>query len=535
MSEFATLGLSQPLVEAIEELGFIHPTPIQTQAIPQLLNDDTDLVGLAQTGTGKTAAFGLPLVELVDTNKKHTQALVLAPTRELCMQIARELGLFAKHLKRLKVLAVYGGTDIGRQIREVKKGVHILVATPGRLKDLMRRKVVNLSNLEYVVLDEADEMLNMGFKEEIDAILKDTPEDKLTWLFSATMPPGVRRISQNYMTDPLELSAGEQNAANADIEHQYVLVRPSERFQVLKRFLDFDENIFGLIFTRTRRDASSVADQLSKEGYNADALHGDLNQNQRDQVMDRFRTKRLQILVATDVAARGIDVQDITHIFHYNIPDDRAFYTHRSGRTGRAGKKGVSLVLAHPNDLGLLRQLERMAQIRFKMARIPTGREICEKRLLHYMHRIKGMPVNEAIEPYLPAIMEELEGLTKEELVQRIASLSFSRFFKAYRHSPDLNPRKKERTDTNHKRLFINIGKMDVENKSGFLALVCGHCQIPGSAIGKIDMSWKHSFFDVEADSVEAVRKSFRDSNFEGRQIRVNDGATQRRRTKRKR
>lgn len=533
MSEFVTLGLSQQVLDAIEEIGFKEPTPIQAKAIPRLLQDDTDFVGLAQTGTGKTAAFGLPLIDLVNIEENQTQALVLAPTRELCLQISKELKLFAKKKRGLKILEVYGGTDIGKQIREVKRGVHIIVATPGRLRDLIRRRVVDITAIDYVVLDEADEMLNMGFKEEIDDILKDTPDEKLTWLFSATMPPDVRRIAKNYMLEPFEITVGTRNTSNADIEHQYVMVRGSERYLALKRFLDFEADTFGLIFTRTRNDAREIAEKLSKDGYNADALHGDLNQHQRDRVMDNFRSKRLQVLVATDVAARGIDVQDITHVFHYNIPDDKSFYTHRAGRTGRAGNKGVSLVLAHPKDMGLLRQLSRIVRIEFKLAHIPTGKEICEKRLLSHMHLVKEVPVLDEIEDFLPKIQEVLEDLSKEDLIKHVASLSFSHYFKAYRRAPDLNPRpgsngmrektrKKGREDYN--RLFINIGSMDVEGKGGFLAFVCGHTHISGSSIGRIDMNRKFTFFDVETDLVQGVLAQFKNSEFEGRRLRVNIG-----------
>lgn len=534
MSDFESLGLSRQVLDAIEVLGFKEPTPIQEQAIPKLLEDDTDLVGLAQTGTGKTAAFGLPLIDLVDAELRQTQALVLAPTRELCLQIFKELSQFAKNVRQLKLLAVYGGTDIGKQIREVKRGVHIIVATPGRLRDLIRRKVVSVTDIDYVVLDEADEMLNMGFKEEIDDILKDTPEEKLTWLFSATMPPEVRRISKNYMTNPLEITVGKQNTSNADIEHQYVMVRGSEKYEALKRFLDYDADTFGLIFTRTRNDSRDVAEKLSKDGYNADALHGDLNQSQRDRVMERFRNKRLQVLVATDVAARGIDVQDITHVFHYNIPDDKSFYTHRAGRTGRIGNKGISLVLAHPKDMGLLRHMERYVKIKFKMAHIPTGKEICERRLMAHMKLVKEVPVLEDVEDFLPKIQEELETLSKEDLIKHIASLSFSRFFKAYRHAPDLNPsakgrdRQKGRGKVKYHRLFINVGSMDVDGKGGFLALVCGLTGIPGSAIGKIDMNRKFSFFDIDEEIAREVKEQFRDAMFEGRRLRVNDGETTR-------
>lgn len=542
MSNFEALGLSQQVLDAIDELGFKEPTPIQAQAIPQLLKDDKDLVGLAQTGTGKTAAFGLPLIDLVDIAVKETQALVLAPTRELCMQISKELKLFAAKKRQLRITEVYGGTDIRTQIREVKRGVHIIVATPGRLRDLMRRKVVSLTDIDYVVLDEADEMLNMGFKEEIDDILKDTPDEKLTWLFSATMPAEVRRISREYMLDPLEITVGTKNTSNADIDHQYVMVRGSERYLALRRFLDFDANSFGLVFTRTRKDARDLAEKLTKDGYNADALHGDLNQNQRDRVMYKFRERRLQVLVATDVAARGIDVQDITHVFHYNIPEDKSFYTHRAGRTGRAGSKGVSLVLAHPRDMGILRQLSRIAKIDFQIAHIPTGKEICEKRLLAHMKLVKEVPVIEDIETFLPKIEEELAELSKEDLIKHIASLSFSRFFKDYRRAPDLNPkpgannreRKSRRDKPTYKRLFINLGSMDVEGKGGFLAFVCGHCHISGSAIGRIDMNRKYTFFDVEEEVAQEVLDHFQHAEFEGRRLRVNMGDSQPRRSKKK-
>ncbi|MEM8906940.1 MAG: DEAD/DEAH box helicase [Bacteroidota bacterium] len=529
MNEFGKLGLSSPILQAIEAMGFVDPTPIQQKAIPLLLDNQKDLVGLAQTGTGKTAAFGLPLLDLVDAQAKHTQALVLAPTRELCVQICKELNLFAKQLKQLRILPVYGGTDIVRQIREIKKGVHIITATPGRLRDLIRRKAVDIRQIGHVVLDEADEMLNMGFKEEIDDILSNTPADKRTWLFSATMPPEVKRIAQNYMHAPLEISVAQLQVGNVDIAHQYVLVKGKEKYEALKRFLDYDANTFSLVFTRTRRDAKEVAEQLMQDGYNADALHGDLNQAQRDRVMNSFRRRRLQVLVATDVAARGIDVQEITHVFHYNIPDDLSFYTHRSGRTGRAGKKGVSLVLAHPRDKSILRRIEKSMRLTFEAAHIPTGPEICEQRLLTYIRRLREVPISEDIETFLPAIYDELEDLSKADLIARLASLSFSRFLEQYRHSPDLNIQEKDRRKGSRtaqmKRLFINVGSMDVQDKSGFLALICGGANIPGSMIGKIDMRRKHAFFEVEEPVAHQVIKAFNDVQFQGRTLRVNEDA----------
>ena len=528
MNKFTELGLSQPLVAAISALGFEEPTPIQQKAIPLLLEDNTDFIGLAQTGTGKTAAFGLPLLDLVDTEQKHTQALLLAPTRELCLQIMRELEQFAKNIKKLKIRAVYGGVDINKQIREIKSGAHIIAATPGRLRDLMRRKVVDIRHVEYVILDEADEMLNMGFKEEIDEILQDTPEDKLTWLFSATMPTEVRQISKNYMNKPKEYSAGTRNTSNVDIDHQYVIVRPRERYEVLRRFLDFEPETFGLVFTRTRRDARELADKLVRDGYSADALHGDLNQTQRDRVMERFRKRRIQVLVATDVAARGIDVNEITHVFHYNIPEDIHFYTHRSGRTGRAGKKGISLVLTHPKDKGLLYRLEKVIKAKFTEVTIPSGKDICARQLIQRFKKINDTEINFDIEPFLPQLMEEVEGLSREDLIRKIAAMYFRKSLRGYLNAPEFgkNGRKKvilEKT----RRLFINIGSVDVNDKGGFLSFVCETTKVPGSAIGKINMNRTHSFFDVEEGSASKIIEVLDDSTFSGRKLRVNEDAPQ--------
>ena len=530
MATFAELGLSRPLIDSITKMGFEEPTPIQEKAIPQLLTEPTDMVGLAQTGTGKTAAFGLPLMDLIDVTNSNTQAVIIAPTRELCLQISKELERFAAHNRKLKIYAVYGGTDIGKQIRDVKRGVHIIVATPGRLRDMINRKAVNISNIDYVVLDEADEMLNMGFKEEIDAILESTPDEKMTWLFSATMPSDVRRIAKNYMTDPLELTVGEKNTANEDIDHQYVISRPNERYEILRRFLDYDSSIFGLVFCRTRRDTQEVAERLGADGYKADALHGDLSQAQRDKVMQAFRKGKIQILVATDVAARGIDVNEITHVFHYNIPEDISFYTHRAGRTGRAGSKGISLVLMHPRDYHIIRRLEKITKAKFDLAHIPTGKEIGEKRLMAYINRFKKAEPNDDVMAYLPSIAAELEEFTKEQLIEKIASLSFSRLLAKYRNAYDLNPRKPgekrepRRRDDNMKRFFINVGSMDVEGKAGMLALLCNNSEVEGRSIGKIDMSSKFTFFDIEKDAAETLVTAFEGATLEGRAIRLNEG-----------
>jgi ATP-dependent RNA helicase DeaD len=488
-------------------------------------------VGLAQTGTGKTAAFGLPLVELVEEDEPYTQALVLAPTRELCLQVSNELTAFGKKIKKLRITAVYGGTDIGRQIKELKRGAQIVVATPGRLRDLINRKAINLRELSYLVLDEADEMLNMGFKEEIDDILKNTPEDKLTWLFSATMPAEVRRIASDYMVEPLEVSAGRPNTSNANIDHQYVMVRRHQKYPVLRRFLDFDPDCFGLVFTRTRRDAHELAEQLAKDGYRADSLHGDMSQAQRDHVMQRFRDQRLQILVATDVAARGIDVQEITHVFHYNIPDDLAFYTHRSGRTGRAGNEGISLVIANPKDRGLLRNVERRLKISFSEAHIPTGEAICARRLLHEVRHLKEIPIQEDLETYIPGVSEELEALTREDLIRKITALTFRGPLQEYLNAPDFNNKNGGHShrdrDQRHgsgsmDRLFINVGQIDLNGKGEFLRLVCDAAQINGSAIGRIDFRAKHTFFDVDQEVTETVIQKLGRMDLDGRSIRVN-------------
>lgn len=531
MESFLDLGLSQPLVDTITAMGYETPTPIQSKAIPRLLEDETDLVGLAQTGTGKTAAFGLPLIDLVDTDKRVVQALVLAPTRELCLQITNEFHQFSKHKRDLKTVAVYGGADIVGQIKAIKKGVHIVIATPGRLRDMIRRKVVDLTNIGYLVLDEADEMLNMGFKEEIDDILQSTPEEKLTWLFSATMPPELRRISMQYMTDPIELSVRGKEIANSDIEHQYVVCYPRDRSEALKRFLDVDPNLFGLVFCRTRNDCRDLAEHLTSTGYNADALHGDLNQSQRDRVMGRFRSGQLQLLVATDVAARGIDVNDITHVFHFNIPDDLSFYTHRAGRTARAGKEGISLIFAHPRETRVLQQLEHRLRIRFKEVRIPAADDIIQKQLLHYFEELKEVKPNDALEDYLPVILLELDDLSKDQIIERVAGLSFNHFFEKYQFAEDLNLQRKRTSriepsaagGQKHK-LFINVGFMDVAGKGEFISLICNQVGIRGESIGKIELKRSFAYFDVDERMVEKVKSSFQDFYLEGRSIRVNDG-----------
>jgi ATP-dependent RNA helicase DeaD len=526
MKNFQALGLSKGLVEAVQLIGFEIPTPIQEKAIPLLLTGNKDFIGLAQTGTGKTAAFGLPLLELVDENLSTTQALVLAPTRELGLQIVSDLENYCEKFKKLNIVAVYGGASISEQIRKVKRGAQIIVATPGRLIDLIGRKAVNLSTVNYVVLDEADEMLNMGFKEEIDEILSKTPETKYTWLFSATMPKEVRAIAKNYMVDPVEITVGEKNIGNANIEHQYAVVNDRDKYNALKRILDNYPEIFGLIFCRTRIDTQRIADSLMKDGYNADSLHGDLNQAQRDKVMMKFRNRSVQILVATDVAARGIDVESITHVIHMNIPDEMEFYTHRSGRTARAGKKGISIALVSPKEVGKLRQIEKSVKTAFTRIQLPSGAEVCQKQLLALMRKVHDVKVNdEEIEAFLPAVYDALKDLTKNELIKRFASLEFNRFLDYYRDAPDLNAsegsaRSAERYSTGH-RFFINLGKMDNLEKADMLEMLDDCCGVGKKFVGKIDIKGAYSFFEIEKEKSDAILQGFKGVEYQGRAVRV--------------
>lgn len=529
MKSFDALGLSGEVVKTITEMGFETPTPIQEQAIPILLKGDTDLVGLAQTGTGKTAAFGLPLVELVGAGDKSTQALIVAPTRELSVQITNDLENFSKSIKALNIVTVYGGASISEQIRKVKRGAHIIVATPGRLIDLLSRKVVDLSTIKFVVLDEADEMLNMGFKEDIDEILLTTPEDKKVWLFSATMPREVRAIAKNYMNDPLELTMDVQKTGNENIDHQYSVVSERDKYLALKRHVDYNPGIFGVIFCRTKMDTQKVAEHLIKDGYSADALHGDLSQAQRDRVMRSFKNKALQLLVATDVAARGIDVSNISHVIHMNMPDEMEFYTHRSGRTARAGKKGISLAIVSRREIGRIQQVERAIKRRFTKVAVPTGNEVCQKKLLDLTHRVREVEVNEEeMDYFLPEVFHELQSLSKEDIIKRFAAIEFNRFLAYYRDAPDLNQNAPERrpedrssSSASADRVFINVGKMDGLDKGSLLGLICDFGEVNKSHIGKIDIKGAYSFFEVTKPETEKVFKGFEDVEVRGRAVRL--------------
>ncbi|NDH69180.1 MAG: DEAD/DEAH box helicase, partial [Gammaproteobacteria bacterium] len=429
---FEELGLKSEVLKSLQELGFEAPTPIQEKAIPYLLGENSDFVGLAQTGTGKTAAFGLPLINNIENHAKTPQGLVICPTRELCLQIAKDLETYSKYLK-VAVVAVYGGTDIRKQMTDIKRGASIIVATPGRLMDLINRRAISLADVEYVVLDEADEMLNMGFKEDIDAILETTPDTKNVWLFSATMPSEVARIAKNYMTDPLEVSIGHKNQSNENIDHIYYVVKEKDRYAGVKRLIDFNPEIYGLIFCRTRQETATVAEKLGKEGYSAEPLHGDLSQVQRDRVMDRFRKKDIQILVATDVAARGLDIDNITHVINYNLPDDIENYTHRSGRTARAGRKGESLVLINTRESGKIRAIEKQMRTTFTLGTVPNAEEICEIQLMKLINKVIKTDVREKdIEKFMPTIMAEFESMSKEEAIKHFVSTEFNRFIEYY-------------------------------------------------------------------------------------------------------
>jgi ATP-dependent RNA helicase DeaD len=527
---FEELGLSEKIVKAITELNFTEPTPVQQQTIPLLLSKKTDLVALAQTGTGKTAAFGLPLLSEIDFSEHKTKALVLAPTRELCMQISADLKKYAKYINGLKVTEVYGGASIETQIRIIKQGApHIIAATPGRLIDLMKRKVVSLKDIQIVVLDEADEMLNMGFKESIDTILEKTPAEKNVWLFSATMPKEVARIASSYMNNPAEISVGKKNEGAANIEHIYYHVHGRDRYPVLKRVMDYNPDIYGIIFCRTRIETQEVADQLIKDGYNADSLHGDLSQAQRDFVMKRFRSRALQMLVATDVAARGIDVKDITHVINYNLPEDVENYTHRSGRTARAGKTGKSIAFVTSKDGYKIREIERMINKSFKKAAIPNGVEVCERQLFHLAEKVRNAKVNEEeIENYLPKIYEQLQDLSKEDLIKRFVSEEFNRFLEYYQQAPDLN-QKGEGGQGNNKmsRFFINLGELDGLHwkfLKDYLADISG---VSNHHIFNVDVKKSFAFFETEVKYADVFLKindkglKFNDRNV---QIEVSSG-----------
>jgi len=557
MITFDALGLEARLIQATNALGFEKPTPIQEKAIPILLSGTQDLVGLAQTGTGKTAAFGLPLLQLIDEKQKYPQALVVCPTRELCIQIVNEIELFKKFMPGIYVAAVYGGTSIGQQIRDLKRGVQMVVATPGRLIDLIERKAINLEQITYVVLDEADEMLNMGFQEDIEFILQNTPNRQSTWLFSATMPPEIRRVSKRYMKTPVEVTVGKVNAGNKNIDHQYYVTSAQHRYEALKRLIDFHPGIYGIIFTRTKAEAQEIAEKLTREGYDIDALHGDLTQVQRDKVMGEFREKTLQLLIATDVAARGIDVQGISHVINYELPDDLEVYTHRSGRTGRAGKTGVCMSIVHVREMGKMKQIQSIVQAPFHKLEIPSGKDVCRKQFYHFMDKLLQLDITHTeYETYVPMLEEKFADMSKEEILKRVAALEFNEFLKYYENAEDLNVREQRRErgerpvagrerfergmrrDTKgrtfggnggeYTKLFVNLGTKDGFYKASFLQFILDMSELRKDVLGRIDMKEMNSWIEVDKRSARQMISAIDGKNYRGRRIRMNEAENRR-------
>lgn len=505
---FQELGLNSDLLKAVTDLGFQTATPIQQQTIPLLTSQKTDLVALAQTGTGKTAGFGLPMLSNIDCSNKNVQVLILAPTRELCVQITNDIKNFGKYLKGFGVTAIYGGARIDGQIKDIKRGVQVVAATPGRLIDMIERRAINLNTVKIVILDEADEMLNMGFKDDLDTILSETPEDKNTWLFSATMPKEVERIARNYMKKPMEISTGKKNEGADNLEHIYYVVSPRDRYLALKRIADFYPDIFGIVFCRTKAETQEVADALIKDGYSADALHGDLSQSQRDFVMKRFRSKTLQMLVATDVAARGIDVNNVTHVINYNLPEDVENYTHRTGRTARAGKSGIAIAIVTPKDSGKIKDIERIIKKKFEKKNVPNGVEVCEKQLFNLVHKLHDVEVkDEEIEKYLPAIFEELKDLSKEELIKRFISEEFNRFHEYYDNAPDLNFVKGAVDgafgNSRITRFFVNMGHLDGFNINSMKDFLSDAVKLHQRMVFNVDVKNSFSFFETESKYVD--------------------------------
>ena len=547
MNKFEQLGLSESLLKAILDLGFESPTEVQEKAIPLLLEKDTDMVALAQTGTGKTAAFGFPVIQKIDANNRNTQALILSPTRELCLQITNEIKNYSKYEKGINVVAVYGGASITDQARDIKRGAQIIVATPGRMQDMINRGLVNISQINYCILDEADEMLNMGFYEDIVNILSTTPDDKSTWLFSATMPAEVARIGKQFMKDPIEITVGAKNSGSATVSHEFYLVNARDRYEALKRLADANPDIFSVVFCRTKRDTQAVAEKLIEDGYSAAALHGDLSQAQRDGVMKSFRGRQIQMLVATDVAARGIDVDNITHVVNYQLPDEIETYNHRSGRTGRAGKLGTSIVIVTKSELRKISSIERIIKQKFEEKTIPSGIEICEIQLLHLATKIKDTEVDHEIDNYLPAINSVLEGLSKEELIKKMVSVEFNRFINYYKKTRDISGQssvseRRERDDRDGAprennnggatRYFVNIGSRDNFDWMSLKDYLKETLDLGRDDVFKVDVKEGFSFFNTDPEHTDKVMEVLNNVQLEGRRINVeiskNDGGGRR-------
>ena len=546
---FRELELREEILAAVDDLGFSHPTPIQEQSIPHVLSSGEDLIASAQTGTGKTAAFGLPVLELINPDVKEVQSLILCPTRELCLQICKDLESYAKYLDSIHIMAVYGGSSIEKQIKELKRGVQIVVGTPGRTLDLIKRKKLHLSQVNWMVLDEADEMLSMGFQEDLNAILAATPEEKQTLVFSATMPPAMVKMARKYMHEPVEISASRQDLSSANVSHAFYMVHAKDRYQALKRIIDVHPSIYGIVFCRTRRDTQEVADKLGKDGYNTDALHGDLSQQQRDHVMNRFRQKQLQLLIATDVAARGLDVDDLTHVINYQLPDDMDTYVHRSGRTGRADKKGTSIAIIHMREKRKIFFLEKRTGKKFEHRMIPSGRDICEKQLFSLIDKVERVEVDESeIEAFLPAVFSKLEWLSREDLIKRFVSVEFNRFLEYYKNAGDINVSRERNTGRrsvergkngrekkSYASMMINVGTKDFLSPKKLISLI--NQNVPRNVrveIGRIDVQRNMTFFGVDRDSAAIVLKSMKEVNYKGGKISVKP-ATDKKKRKRKR
>ena len=544
MKTFEELGVSPEIRKAIEEMGYESPMPVQEEVIPYLLGNGNDVVALAQTGTGKTAAFGLPLIQKIDVKQRVPQALILCPTRELCLQIAGDLTDYSKYITDLKILPVYGGSSIESQIRSLKQGVHIIVATPGRLIDLMERKVAHLETIKDVVMDEADEMLNMGFTDSINAILEKVPQDRNTLMFSATMSPDIARIAKTYLHDAKEITIGTKNEGSKNVNHKAYIVHAKDKYAALKRVVDFYPQIYGIIFCRTRKETQEIADKLIQDGYNADSLHGELSQAQRDLVMQKFRQRHLQLLVATDVAARGLDVNDLTHVINYGLPDDTESYTHRSGRTGRAGKTGISIAIVNLREKGRMREIERIINKKFTIGSLPSGKEICEQQLIKVIDEIEKVKVNEEeIESFLPGIYRKLEWLSKEDLVKRVVSMEFNRFLEYYKNAPEIEEPKaggdkrgdsKDRksrgsdrqktarkAEEGYERLFLNMGKTDGFYANQIIELINRNLKKERIQIGRIDLMQNFSFFEVAEEQAPMVIKALNKASVNGRKVSV--------------
>ena len=528
MKKFQELGINNLLLKSIKNLGFDTPTEVQNKVIPILLKNESDIVTLAQTGTGKTAAFGFPILQKIDPSSKKTQGLILSPTRELCLQITQDIKSYSEFLKGLNIVAVYGGASITDQSKKIKKGAQIIVATPGRILDMIKRKIVNISKIEYCVLDEADEMLNMGFHEEIKNILSFTPKDKSTWLFSATMPKEVSSIAKKFMHNPVEVIIGSKNAGTKNVSHEYYVVNGRERYQTLKRLSDFNPSIFSVIFCRTKRDTQKVAENLIEDGYSAGALHGDLSQNQRDLIMKSFRNKQIQMLVATDVAARGIDVDNITHVINYQLPDEIETYTHRSGRTGRAGKIGVSIIIITQSELRKIKSIEKIIQNKILKKSIPNGEEICFVQLNHLAKKINNTKVNSEINSFIPEFKKEIDHLTKDELIQKLVSVEFLRFHKYYKNSKDLNlsvssssPIEFKSNKKNSIRFFMNIGKKDNFNWMTLKDFIKDNTKLSNDEIFHVDVMENFSFFNTYEKFKSKVISTLSEIKINDRKIKI--------------